>query len=356
MKKYLFILTIFLVLHGDKIFMKIPHKFETAIFAGGCFWCLQSAFEKLDGIEKIIVGYTGGDGDKPTYQSYKNKGHLEAVKITYDSNKLSYSRLLNTLWRNIDPTDAQGQFVDRGPQYRSAIFYRNKTQKQQALTSKEQLEKSKRFAEPIVTEIIKELPFYKAEDYHQDYQKKNPIRYRLYYYFSGRSRFFKKIWNKPVQQTNREIKQMYKKQPQAILKKRLTSLQYRVTQKNKTEPPFSNEYWDNKRAGIYVDIVSGEPLFSSLDKFKSGTGWPSFTKSLEPKNIVTKENKKWFTTQTEVRSKHANSHLGDLFYDGSSPEGLRYCINSAALRFILVEDLKKEGYEKYIKIFEKSNA
>ena len=206
MKKYLFILTTFLALQGGKIFMKIPQKFETAIFAGGCFWCLQSAFEKLDGIEKVIVGYTGGDGDKPTYQNYAKKGHLEAVKVIYDPSKLSYNQLLNTLWCNIDPTDAQGQFVDRGPQYRSAIFYRNETQKKQALASKEQLKKFKKFTKPIVTEIIKELPFYKAEDYHQGYYKKNPIRYRLYYYFSGRNKFFKKTWNKPVLQTSRETK------------------------------------------------------------------------------------------------------------------------------------------------------
>jgi len=349
MKRYLFILSIFLALQGSKIPMKVPQKLEIAIFAGGCFWCLQSAFEKLDGVEKVIVGYTGGSGDKPTYQNYTNKGHLEAVKIIYDPSKLSYNQLLNTLWRNINPTDAQGQFVDRGSQYRSAIFYRNETQKQQALTSKDQLKKSNKFTKPIVTEIIEELPFYKAEDYHQDYQKKNPIRYKLYYYFSGRDQFFKKIWNSPIQQTNKEIKQIYKKPSQAILKMKLTPLQYAVTQKNKTEPPFANEYWDNRRAGIYVDIVSGEPLFSSLDKFKSGTGWPSFTKPLEQKNIIIKKNKRWFTTQTEVKSKQSNSHLGDLFYDGPPQEGLRYCINSAALRFIPVEDLEKEGYGKYKK-------
>jgi len=206
MKKYLFILTAFFALQGGKIPVKIPQKFETVIFAGGCFWCLQSAFEKLDGVEKAIVGYTGGTGDKPTYQNYKNKGHLEAIKIVYDPSKLSYSQLLDILWHNINPTDAQGQFGDRGPQYRSAIFYRNEMQKEQALASKAQLEKSKRFTKPIVTEIIKELPFYKAEDYHQGYYKKNPIRYKLYYYFSGRDQFFKRIWNKPANQANKEIK------------------------------------------------------------------------------------------------------------------------------------------------------
>ena len=352
MKKYLGMLALFLTLQGD-ISMEVPQKFETVIFAGGCFWCSQVAFEKLDGIKKVIVGYSGGTGENPTYQDYAKKGHLEAVKIIYDPTKLSYEQLLNTFWRNINPTDAHGQFVDRGPQYRSAIFYHNETQKQQTLASKEELEKSGRFSKPIVTEIIKETPFYKAEDYHQGYYKKNPIRYKLYYYFSRRKPFFKKVWGNPSKQTNKTNEPKYKKPPLAVLKKKLTPLQYAVTQKDKTEPPFANEYWDNKRTGIYVDIVSDEPLFSSLDKFKSGTGWPSFTKPLEPENIVLKENKRWFGKQIEVRSKYADSHLGDLLPNGQSPEKLYYCINSAALKFISVEDLEKEGYGEYKKIFEK---
>jgi len=350
MKKYFGMLIIFFTLQGDTP-MEVAQKFETVIFAGGCFWCSQAAFEKLDGIKKIIVGYTNGTNDNPTYQNYAKKGHLEAAEVIYDPTKLSYEQLLSTFWRNINPTDAHGQFADRGPQYRSAIFYHNEAQKQQALASKKQLEKSKKFAKPIVTEIIKETLFYKAENYHQGCYKKNPIRYKLYYYFSGRDKFFKKVWNNPVQQTSKDIEQIYKKPPQAILKKELTPLQYTVTQKNKIEPPFANEYWDNKRAGIYVDIVSGEPLFSSLDKFKSGTGWPSFTKPLESENIVLKKNKRWLGRQIEIRSKHADSHLGDLLHNGPPPEKLYYCINSAALKFIPIENLEKEDYGEYKKIF-----
>ena len=327
-----------------------------ATFAGGCFWCMETPFEGLDGVLVVQAGYTGGNQSSPSYEEVSGgrTGHAEAVQVLYEPARVGYDRLLQIYFRSVDPTDGGGQFADRGSQYRPAIFVHDKKQRQLAEKAKRELAASGRFKAKIVVPIEDYVVFYPAERYHQDYHRKNPGRYKRYRAGSGRTPFLERVWGSDDPSQNLDDGAAapscgagaagYQKPSDAELRRRLSDIAYEVTQRGGTEKPFSSDAWKKHGPGIYVDVVSGEPLFSSADKFDSGTGWPSFTRPLPEAELSLRRDGSHGMTRTEVRSGHADSHLGHVFDDGPKPTGKRYCINSAALRFIPLEQLEAEGY------------
>src|SRR6267143_2113472 len=303
-----------------------PASLDTATFAGGCFWTMEHAYDDLPGVISATSGFMGGTVKDPTYMQVVegNTGHLESVQVIYNPAKVSYETLLWTFWHNIDPFQADGQACDTGPNYHTAVFVRGPEQRRAASASRQQI--IDRFHRDVAAQILTAGPFYAAEEYHQDYAKKNPVRYGMYRTGCGRDRRLSAIWGdeagKVSTARSMEVRPaMYTVKPKpsdADLRRTLTPVQYEVTQHEATERPFQNEFWDNHKEGIYVDVVSGEPLFGSLDKFDSRTGWPSFTKPLEPSNVEQKTDRSLFMERTEVPSAPANSHPGSV-----SPAGLR---------------------------------
>lgn len=307
---------------------------KTIFLAGGCFWGVEKYVSLIPGVIDTETGYANGKTESPSYEQvcYDNTGHAETVKVIYDADMLPLRELLTRFFKVIDPVSVNRQGNDRGIQYRTGIYYIQESDGKEIRAALDDLQAS--CDRPVAVEMSPLQNYYPAEDYHQQYLDKNPGGYcHIPAAAFGEAK-------KPLKQESREE-----------LKQRLTDMQYRVTQENATEPPFHNEYYDEFRAGIYVDVVSGEPLFTSADKFESGCGWPSFSRPVDRTAVREAADTSHGMYRIEVRSSGSDSHLGHVFDDGPADKGgFRYCINSAALRFIPKEQMKAEGYGDYLSL------
>lgn len=298
--------------------------------AGGCFWGVEAYFKRLPGVIDAISGYANGLTESPSYEEviHNNTGHAETVKVVYNPDQVRLDELLLYFFRIIDPTSLNKQGNDVGTQYRVGIYTTDTAEQQQVAAALEQLQQQ--HTSPVVVENVPLENFHPAEEYHQDYLAKNP---------SGYCHIDLRLADQPL----------YYKPDENTLKQRLTPLQYEVTQQDGTERAFSHEYDSLFEPGLYVDIVTGEPLFSSKDKYDAGCGWPSFVKPLTNQTLTQHLDTSFNRQRTEVRSQFADSHLGHVFPDGPPQQGgLRYCINGASLRFIPLEKMEQEGYGEWI--------
>jgi len=300
----------------QKMTMESKQEQRIIYLAGGCFWGLEAYMERIQGVTDAVSGYANGKGDTTNYQLLHATDHAETVKVTYDPNKISLDKLLQYYFRVIDPTSINKQGNDRGRQYRTGIYYQNEQDKAVIEAALKTLQS--KYKEPIQIEVEPLKNYVEAEEYHQDYLKKNP---------NGYCHIDIKKADEPLIDDKK-----YPKPSDTELKQKLTALQYDVTQGKHTERSFSNEYWDNFAPGIYVDITTGEPLFSSKDKFESGCGWPSFTKPIAAEVAEYQRDNSFNMTRIEVLSRSGHAHLGHVFDDGPRDKGgLRYCINSASI-------------------------
>ncbi|MCA9355231.1 peptide-methionine (R)-S-oxide reductase MsrB [Candidatus Kaiserbacteria bacterium] len=341
----------------------VATNIQTMIVAGGCFWCVESDLEKVPGVIGVVSGYSGGDAQNPTYSTYGSGGHREVVEVTYDANKVSFEDILIVTMKTTDPTDDDGTFADRGDKYSSAFYYETDEQKKIIDNLIAEVNKNGPYDKPLAIDVEKRKTFWKAEEGHQDYYKGTltNLKYKYYRNASGRDDFIKKYWGEdrssklPWREASIKINNQthmwnsYKKPDQEELKKLLDETTFKVTQEEGTERAGSSPLDKNWDEGIYVDVLSGEPLFSSKDKFDSGTGWPSFTRPITDEAVTEREDNRLFSTRTEVRSSIADNHLGHVFNDGPKDStGLRYCMNGVALKFIPKAEMEEKGYGDFL--------